>query len=56
MEHIGKATTYRLTLPREVLPTRPSSFRLLAMAFPYWMLVGSHCYDSTIAELLEERQ
>jgi hypothetical protein len=41
MEHMGKETTHRLTLPREALPTRPSSFRLLAMASPYWMLVGN---------------
>ena len=32
----------RLTKPRDALPTRPSYFRLLAMASPHWMLVGSH--------------
>src|SRR5262249_23450536 len=30
----------RLTMPRDALPTRPSSCRLLAMASPHWMLVG----------------
>src|SRR6266705_409480 len=43
----------RLTMPRDALPARLSSFRLLAMASPHWMLVGSSRYDSTRAESLE---
>ena len=31
-----------LTMPRDALPTRLSSFRLLAMASPHWMLIGNH--------------
>jgi hypothetical protein len=31
----------RLTIQRDVMPARLSSFRLLAMASPDWMLVGS---------------
>jgi transcriptional regulator with XRE-family HTH domain len=31
-----------LTIPREARPARLSSFRLLAMASPHWMLVGSY--------------
>jgi hypothetical protein len=37
-----KKRPHRLTIPRDALPTRPSSFRLLVMASPHWMLVGSH--------------
>ena len=37
-----KKRPQRLTIPRDALPTRPSYFRLLAMASPHWMLVGSH--------------
>src|SRR5215468_4662209 len=33
---------HRLTMPRDALPTCLSSFRLLAMASPPWMLVASH--------------
>jgi hypothetical protein len=33
---------HRLTIPRDALPARLSSFRLLAMASPDWMLVGNH--------------
>src|SRR5436190_23574221 len=32
----------RLTIPRDAMPARLSSFRLLAMASPHWMLVGSY--------------
>ena len=32
---------HRLPLPREAMPARLSYFRLLAMASPHWMLVGS---------------
>ena len=31
-----------LTMPRDALLARLSDFRLLAMASPHWMLVGSH--------------
>src|SRR5712664_1035879 len=31
----------RLTMPRDALLARLSDFRLLAMASPHWMLVGS---------------
>ena len=41
---------HRLTMPHEAMPARLSSFRLLDMASPYWMLVRSSCYDSTLAE------
>src|SRR5215813_9134564 len=44
-----KQWPHRLTMPRDAWPTRPSDFRLLAMASPHWMLVGSHGYDSTRA-------
>jgi hypothetical protein len=37
-----KKRPHRLTIPRDALPTRPSSFRLLAMASLHWMLIGSH--------------
>jgi len=30
--------SHRLTMPREALPRRRSSFRLLAMASPYWRI------------------
>src|SRR5882672_12691300 len=30
-----------LTIPRDALPARLSYFRLLAMASPHWLLVGS---------------
>jgi hypothetical protein len=43
-------------MPRDALPTRLSSFRLLVMASPPWMLIGNYCYDSARAESLEERQ
>src|SRR5713101_8147556 len=46
----------RLTMPCDAMPARLSYFRLLAMASPHWMLVGSYCYDSTRAESLEEIQ
>jgi hypothetical protein len=29
-------------MPWDALPTHLSYFRLLAMASPYWVLVGSH--------------
>src|SRR2546430_5019136 len=32
----------RLTIPRDALLARLSSFRLLAIASPYWMLVGNY--------------
>ena len=32
----------RLTIPRDAMPARLSYFRLLAMASPHWMLVGSY--------------
>src|SRR4249919_2885044 len=32
----------RLTIPRDALLARLSSFRLLAIASSYWMLVGSY--------------
>ena len=32
---------HRLTIPRDALPARLSSFRLLAMASQHWLLVGS---------------
>src|SRR5439155_19121105 len=44
---------HRLIMPRDAMPARLSSFRLLAMASPHWMLVGSSGYDSTLAESLE---
>ena len=40
--YTGKKRPYRRTMPRDARPTRPSDFRLLAMASPSWMLVGSH--------------
>jgi hypothetical protein len=32
----------RLTIPRDAMPATPSYFRLLAMALPNWMIVGSY--------------
>ena len=43
---------HRLTMPREAMPARLSSFRLLAMASPPWMLIGSSWYDSIRVESL----
>jgi hypothetical protein len=34
--------SHHLAMPRDALPTRLSSFRLLAIASAHWMLVGSH--------------
>src|SRR5262252_71923 len=39
---------HRLTMPRDTMPACFSSCRLLALASPHWMLVGSHGYDSTV--------
>src|SRR5215468_8855651 len=33
---------HRLTMPRDAMPTCLPFFRLLAMASPYWIRVGSH--------------
>ncbi len=44
---------HRCTVPRDARPTRRSSFRLLAMASPHGMPVGSYGYDSTREEALE---
>ena len=35
---------HRCTVPRDAMPTRRSSFRLLAIASPYWMIYGSCWY------------
>jgi hypothetical protein len=37
----GEKRPHRLTMPREAMPARLSSFRLLAMASPHWMPVES---------------
>src|SRR6266436_4610539 len=37
----GAKRPHRLIIPRDAMPARLSSFRLLAMASPHWMLVGS---------------
>jgi hypothetical protein len=42
MAHTGEETTHRLTMPRDALLARLSSFRLLAMASPHWMFVESY--------------
>jgi hypothetical protein len=44
---------HRCIVPRDAMPTRRSSFRLLGMASPHWLLVGSYCYDSTLEEQVE---
>ena len=44
---------HRLTMPHEAMPARLSSFRLLDMASPYWMLVRSS--DMTVPWRNHER-